>query len=291
MSYNINADYSEETGDGIILPFVVELDESNCEFNPESGSNQKFSYTVTAKGTNDSAYKDLQYMILGIDENIDAGQIKNISVVINGKSQTVRLSGGNPNVSLVTLDPNTGYSGLKFEFSLSKTDDIMQISFELSEEYGIDSIPVCLYGSKTAKTGLTIGGPFGQPDTSPFEEEDEPEEEPEDDSEDDKKCFDDLTCEKYSYKDYNISVPVSVTPYAVAFEPEVKCIGDLIISPGIKPFENKSDSLDFEITQKISVITPVKFGVKTCYGETCADEDESESEESEPDTDSASEYS
>ena len=166
---------------GKILPYLIELDALDSVFIPEPGNNQKFSYTVTGKGGN-SNEENLEYLVLGIDPSITADQIKNITVTINGSKQTVRFNVSSPNVRIVNPDKNTGVSGLKFEFDLKRKNGVMKISFELTETYEVQLIPLALYGDETVKKGLSIGGPLSlllPPDPEPEENEEEEEEEEE----------------------------------------------------------------------------------------------------------------
>ena len=294
MSYNTIADYSEVLG-GKLLPFVVELDIPNCVLVPEPGYNQKFSYTVTAVGSN--ADENLSYLILGMDENITADQIKNISVIIDGKAEKVHYNTGSANVALVVLDAKTGCSGLKFTFALNRRNGVMQISFEITEAYEVGDAPVCLVGNSSVKTGLTIGGPVSSIDGDEDDEEhddgwdDEEEEYDEDGVDDDKddddedkdddvkKCFHSKVCEKSAHKIFDISMPISVKPFAIPRKPEVMCLGEPEIHHEIHECEHKRKSIDFTLKQKISVRTPVKFGVKTCCFKSCVENDEDEGKE------------
>ena len=106
-------------------------------------------------------------------------------------------------------------------------------------------------------------GEFDQDDLEPHDSE------PDSDKE---NCFYDLTDEKLGYKVFDLFVPVSVKPFAVTDKPEVRCLGDLEIYPGSLPCNRKLESFDFTMTQKISVQTPVKYGMKTCYGNLCGEE-------------------
>ena len=89
---------------------------------------------------------------------------------------------------------------------------------------------------------------------------------------DEKHCFEEQACERFTNKNFDVSVPVSITPFAVPHEPEVKCVGNVRVCPGIEPCDNRRERFDFTITQKVSVKIPVEFGVKTCFGRTCLEE-------------------
>ena len=272
MSYSTTADYTKVLG-GKNLPFLVELVEANCIFNPEPGGNQRFCYKITAK-SGVSNTEDLKYFILRIDESITASQIKNISVVINGSKKTVRFNTGTENQN-VTLNK----SGLIFDFGLSKSSgNVMEICFELTSVFEVGEMPIGLYGSDAKKTGLTIGGPcpFGAPGDGPLDDEEE-DDEP-DKMECKKKCFEINACKVFAVKVFELSVPVSIQPVVITHTPEVKCLGELKIEPGTKECQchDECGEINFTLTQKISVKTPVDFIVNECYGKLCVEGREDE---------------
>ena len=88
----------------------------------------------------------------------------------------------------------------------------------------------------------------------------------------DKKCFEEQACERFTTKTFDVSVPVSIRPFAIPHKPEVSCSGNVRVCPGIEPCDHRRESFDFTITQKVNVKIPVEFGVKTCFGKTCAEE-------------------
>jgi len=85
-------------------------------------------------------------------------------------------------------------------------------------------------------------------------------------------CFEIQSCKKPVNRSFDVSVPVTITPFAVAEKPEVKCAGEVDVTHGHKCCENESNSFDFTITQRICVDIPIKFGAETCFGKTCAEE-------------------
>ena len=93
---------------------------------------------------------------------------------------------------------------------------------------------------------------------------------------DGKKWFDLPTHLKNDYKVYDFSVPITVKPYAITYEPEISCLGDLESCPGHKEYDGKHKSINFTITQKIALKTPIEFGVKECVDELCVEESEHE---------------
>jgi len=270
MSYCTIADYTKVLGEKN-LPFLVELVEAKCVFDPEPGSNQRFCYKITAKSGVGNA-QDLRYFILGIDAAITAGQIKNISVVINGSKKTVRFNTGTGSQN-VTLNK----SGLIFDFELSKSGgSVIEFCFELTAIFEVGDIPVGLYGEDAKKTGLKIGGPCsssGAPDDDDEEEDEDDDDEEPGETECKKKCFEDIkACCAFAVKVFELSVPVSIKPMVITHTPEVKCLGELEIEPGTKECHGECGEIDFTLTQKISVKTPVEFIVNECCGKLCVEE-------------------
>jgi hypothetical protein len=83
-------------------------------------------------------------------------------------------------------------------------------------------------------------------------------------------CYDLQSCDKVVRKSFDVSVPVTITPFARPEKPEVKCSGEIVITPGHKCCENESNSFEFTVTQRINVDIPVKFGAEVCFFKTCA---------------------
>jgi len=244
---------------GKLLPFLIAMDLPNCVLEP--GGVQRYCYTVTGIGTN--ADENLSYLILGMDENITAKQIENIYVILNGSAQTVRYNTADANVRWVYGDANTGLSGLRFDFSLNRQSGEMWIGFDVTAPCEVGDVPIALCGSSSVKTGLTIGGPMALLGEEDGDEEDG------DEGCAREHCYDREVCEKYVIKEFDLSVPYSIMPYAIPCEPEVACEGELEVCPELKKCEDCRKSIDFTVTQKISVKTPVRFGVKTCCEGLC----------------------
>jgi hypothetical protein len=76
-------------------------------------------------------------------------------------------------------------------------------------------------------------------------------------------CLDSQSWIKSISRPVDISVPVTVTPFAVAGKPTAKCAGEYDVNP--KCSENESNSLVFTITQKMNVDIPVLFGAEICF--------------------------
>jgi len=82
--------------------------------------------------------------------------------------------------------------------------------------------------------------------------------------------FDSEHCKKTVCRSFDVSVPVTVTPFAVPKKPEVRCADKITICPGHESCEHKCNSLKFTITQSVDVNIPVKFGAEIHFDKTCA---------------------
>lgn len=82
----------------------------------------------------------------------------------------------------------------------------------------------------------------------------------------------DGTCPAVGYQEVNVSVPITVVPFAYAGAAKVKCCA----SPVVIPCEDyqggtKNGKCTFVISQTICVEVPVEFGAKTTVGDTYVD--------------------
>lgn len=80
----------------------------------------------------------------------------------------------------------------------------------------------------------------------------------------------DKVCPTVGYQDVNVTVPVSVKPYANVLTPRIICCGAAVVTTNDKKC-GKCDVCSFTISQKIKVEIPVVFGAKTEIGEPCAE--------------------
>jgi len=83
-------------------------------------------------------------------------------------------------------------------------------------------------------------------------------------------CFDIRSCIKSLCRSVGISVPVTVTPFAVPGKPTAKCAGEHEVNPCSKYCDNENNSLKFTITQKLNVNIPVLFGAEICFDKASA---------------------
>jgi len=147
-----------------IIPYKIKLDLSRSRLNPGPGQNQRFCYSVTGVGFNNSSYQTLLYWILQINPNIKLSQIKNVRVFIGGKRQLVKIG---TNVKLYVPpnhDPNTGLSGLEFIFTLNKVCNDPNSKglfyFELTTPYRVNEVLVGVASTMLASSALAICGPI-----------------------------------------------------------------------------------------------------------------------------------
>ncbi len=159
-------DYSKiHIGDNArIIPYKFRLDLRRSRLDPRPGENQRFCYSVTGVGFNNSSYQTLLYWILQINPNIKLSQIKNVRVFIGCKLQPVKIG---TNVKLYVPpkhDSKTGLSGLKFEFTLSKVCNDPNSKglfyFELTTPYRVDEVLVGVASTMLESSALAICGPL-----------------------------------------------------------------------------------------------------------------------------------
>jgi hypothetical protein len=216
------------------------LDEGMSVLTPAQGQNQRFCYTVTANGQDESVYADLSHFVLGICGNITADQLANITVVRDGIEQEVVFG---ENVELKTAlspDPTTGCAGLKFDFGLNKVSGTMRVCFGLLTAYPVAPVRVCVKGGQQTQNGLFICGPA---------------------------CQSAEGCDTTIYQRMNVCVPVTVTPWAYAGEPETVCCGDPVVTPGDETCDGTvGGSCTFTVTRTLCVSIPLVFGAEAAAG-------------------------
>jgi len=89
---------------------------------------------------------------------------------------------------------------------------------------------------------------------------------------DDDDCYDIKACDRSASKSFEVSVPVTVTPYALPGEPDVSCGGEPRVRRGHRRRPCRGNSHDFTISQTITVDIPIEFGARVCYEEYCSEE-------------------
>jgi len=88
----------------------------------------------------------------------------------------------------------------------------------------------------------------------------------------DRDCYDINACDRNVRRSYEISLPITVRPYAITGDPDACCGGDVKIKPGHKRCDSKSKCHDFTVSQIINVQIPIDFGAEICYEDFCSEE-------------------
>lgn len=231
LSCNLTADYSKIMGDRI-LPFLFTLNTENSVLSPVPGESQIFCYDILGVGQDTSLYADLSHFVLGICNTITLDDITDISVIIDGKTQTV-IRGENVVIRTTeNPDPPTGCVGLKFDFPLNKVEGEMQVCITMASVYTVGPVNVCVFGGNTTATGLTICGP---------------------------SCGSTNPCENVFYQKETVCVPVTVTPFAKPGTATATCCGEPVVTSGAT-CTGTNRSCRFTITQTLCIEIPISFG-------------------------------
>lgn len=153
-----SVDYSQVQGERI-LPFVFTLNLEDSVLSPGPGQKQRFCYDVEGVGEDNSEFADLSHFLLGICDTITEEDLSDVTVVIDGVPQAVKIG---ENVEIKTAehpDNPTGCAGLKFDFPLDKVDGEMEVCFSLNRVFAVGPVNVCVFGGNVTATGLSICGP------------------------------------------------------------------------------------------------------------------------------------
>jgi len=79
-------------------------------------------------------------------------------------------------------------------------------------------------------------------------------------------------CNAVGFQKVEVSVPVTVIPFAKVGPTKTKCVGEPMIMCGAGPCRGKKDCVCcFTISQKLVVEVPVAFGANTMIGDTFID--------------------
>ena len=89
---------------------------------------------------------------------------------------------------------------------------------------------------------------------------------------DERTCYEINACDRTVRRSFEVSVPFTVTPYAVPGRPEINCAGNVVVKPCRIRCRNEDDSFDFTVSQVINIDLPVEFGAEVCYDRTCVDD-------------------
>lgn len=239
---SLTVDYSTVTGRRI-LPFKFELDLLESNLYPGPGEIQRFCYNITGVGEDTRTYADLSHFVLGICDEITEEQLENVSVIIDGEEQTVIIGDNVEIFNPPATDPQTGCSGLKFDFELDKEDGEMTVCFELNSVYPIGDTEICLYGARRTRKGLSICGPVCN-------------EEPVDE-----------VCPAVGYVPISVCSPVTVTPFTNVLPTRTFCCGSPTVMPGTTSCPGvENGSAEFIISQNICVRVPIEIGATSEVG-------------------------
>lgn len=244
---NTRIDYSNIIIEDRILPFVFELDLDLSVLNPSAGENQRFCYKVTGVGENISTYVSLSHWVLSLCPGITLEQITNIEVTIGDEKQTVIIG---ENVELFIppdTDPDTGCSGLKFDFAINKVLDGENSTglfcFELTTPYPVGAVNVCVKGGQASSSALAICGPV---------------------------CSDENLCRVTASQLVNVCVPVTIKPFAFTGPAHTICCGPATVSDTACS-GTLNGTCTFYVSQQICVEVPVSFGASATPGRTFVD--------------------
>lgn len=153
--FNYRADYS--TVEGSTLPFEFALDTEKSVLDPAEGKNQKFVYTVTAKGKENSTLRDLNYFLLSLNPSITLQDIVNPVMTLNGNVYK------NGELSIVDERAKNGRYGLKVLFkpmALSKLrPTVFTLAFEIVKTVAVGPIDLIVRGGNQVLGSLKIAGP------------------------------------------------------------------------------------------------------------------------------------
>jgi len=85
-------------------------------------------------------------------------------------------------------------------------------------------------------------------------------------------CYDIKACDRNARRSFEVSLPITITPYAIPSEPGACCGSDARIRHGHKKCDYRNKSHEFTVSQIINVEIPIEFGAKICYEDYCSEE-------------------
>ena len=88
----------------------------------------------------------------------------------------------------------------------------------------------------------------------------------------DRDCYDIAACDRNARRSFEVSLPITITPYALPGEPDACCGGEARIRRGHIRCDRRSKSHEFTVSQIINVEIPIEFGAKICYEDYCSEE-------------------
>ena len=88
----------------------------------------------------------------------------------------------------------------------------------------------------------------------------------------DNDCYDITACDRSARRTFEVSLPITITPYALPCEPDACCGGEARIRRGHNRCDSRSNSHEYTVSQIIHVEIPIEFGAKICYEDCCSEE-------------------
>ena len=85
-------------------------------------------------------------------------------------------------------------------------------------------------------------------------------------------CYEVDACERNVRKSFELSLPITITPFAFTGEPFVCCGGEAKIRHGHKRCDSKRKGHEYTISQIVNIQIPVEFGAEVCYEDYCSEE-------------------
>ena len=76
-------------------------------------------------------------------------------------------------------------------------------------------------------------------------------------------------CERDVCRSFDVSVPVTITPFATPRRARVSCSRRAEVTPGHRTCEDRTTRIEFTISQRLDVDVPVRFGADVRYSDTC----------------------
>jgi len=218
--------------------YSVVLDTASSVLHPAAGEMQRFCYQITPNTTGGQPSLPLDSIVLGIAGSITPGDFDMITVTLNGVNQPVSWG---TNTFLVTNDTATGCTGLKLNFPLTASSDIIRVCMTFKRVYAVNTISVCFSDAGSGITPASVLGP------SALQEE---------------------GCPTTTYQEVDVCVPVTIAPYATVGEAVVSCCGDPTITQGTAACAGSTGgTCSFTISQRVCVAVPVTFGANAQVGD------------------------
>jgi len=88
----------------------------------------------------------------------------------------------------------------------------------------------------------------------------------------DSDCYEVKACDRHVRRSFEVSLPITITPYALPGEPDACCGGEARIRHGHKRCNNICKKHEFTVSQIINVEIPIEFGAQVCYEDYCSEE-------------------